>query len=106
MHGPQNVKNKSLCRTIQGIEDSICQIKCVFQYLYVKISAGCVLIHTCVFDPTGRHIEMQDGRWHWHIRYLLQNFFLTYTFCYNVIIVLEKKKPVCIRVLAFFCLVC
>lgn len=92
MHGPQNVKNKSKCRSVQGIEDRICQIKFVFQYFYVEISAGCLLIHTRVFDPAGHHIEMQHSRRHWHIRYLFQNYLLAYTFFYNVIIFLEKKK--------------
>jgi len=94
MHSPQNVKNKSICRTTQDIEDSICQIKFVFKYFYVEISAGSVLIHTCVFDPTGHNIEMEHGRRHWHIRYLLQNYLLASTFFYNVIIFLEKKTRV------------
>jgi len=79
-------------RTIQGIEDIICQIKFVFQYFYFEISAGCPIIHTSVFDPTGHHIEMQHGRRQWHIRYLFQNYLLAYTFFYNVIIFLKKKK--------------
>jgi hypothetical protein len=89
----QNVKNESMYKTIQVIEDNICQINFVFQYFYVETSAGCVLIRTCVFDPTGHHFEMQHARRRWHIRYLFQNYLLAYSFFYNVIIFLKKKSP-------------